>query len=92
MAILVADHHLKDFASWLNLFAANPPPMIGRWRLLRGIDDPNRVYVVGEMDDSEVGEVKKYFASEEMQEVFAKVNEQSTSPLEFVWLEDATPS
>jgi hypothetical protein len=91
MAIILVDHHLKDFASWLDMFAANPPPAIGRWRVLRGQDDPNRVYVVGEMDDSEVPEVKEYFASERMQEVFRRVNGQSTSPLAFVWLEDVTP-
>lgn len=93
MAIFVADHHLKDFAAWLELFKVNPPPAIGRWRLLRGSDDPNRVRVVGEVDDSEVGNVKKYLASEQMQEVFKKVNEQlSTSPVEFVWFEDITPT
>lgn len=91
MAIFVADHHLQDFASWLELFSANPPPSIGRWRLLRGSNDPNRVYVVGEIEDSEAGKVKEYFASERMQKVFRQVNEQSTSPLEIVWLEDVTP-
>ena len=24
MAIILVDHHLKDFASWLDMFAANP--------------------------------------------------------------------
>ena len=92
MAIFVADHHLKDFAAWLDMFTANPPPPIGRWRLLRGSEDPNRVRVVGEIDDSEVDEVKSYFASNQMQDVFKKVNELSTTPLEFVWFEDITPT
>lgn len=91
MAVMVADHHLKDFASWLDLFAKNPPPPIGKWRLFRGSDDPNRVYVVGEMDDSEVPEVRKYLESDRMQEVFRQVNQQSTSPVEFILLEDVTP-
>ena len=91
MAILVVDHHLKDFDSWFEVFSANPPPSIGRWRVARGIDDPNRVHVVGEVDASEVEDVKSYMASEAMQNVFAQVNEASTSPLEFTWLEDVTP-
>ena len=91
MAVLVVDHHLKDFDTWFEVFSANPPPNIGRWRVARGIDDPNRVHVVGEMDASEVEDVKSFMASEAMQKVFAQVNEASTSPLEFTWLEDVTP-
>lgn len=91
MAVLVIDHHLEDFDAWFEVFSANPPPNIGRWRVARGIDDPNRVHVVGEMDASEVEDVKSFMASEAMQKVFARVNEASTSPLEFTWLEDVTP-
>ena len=91
MAVLVVDHHLKDFDTWFEVFSANPPPNIGRWRVARGIDDPNRVHVVGEVAASEVEDVKSYMASEAMQNVFARVNEASTSPLEFTWLEDVTP-
>jgi hypothetical protein len=91
MAVVVADHHLKDFDAWLELFSANPPPNVGRWRLFRGADDPNRVHVVGEMDASEVKAVKDYFASEKMQGVFAQVNGISTHPIEFTWFEEATP-
>jgi hypothetical protein len=91
MPIIVVDHHLKDFETWLEIFSANPPPDLGSWRLIRGIDDPNRVRVIGEMSDSEVDGVKDYFASERMQKVFKQVNEISTSPLEFVWFNDVTP-
>jgi hypothetical protein len=90
MAVLVADHHLKDFDSWFKLFAANPPPEVGHWRLVRGIDDPNRVHVVGEMDTADVAAVKAFFASEKMQRVFGQVNELSTSPIEFIWFEDVS--
>lgn len=91
MAILVVDHHLKDFDTWFEIFAANPPPQIGRWRLARGIDDPNRVHVVGEMDSSEIKDVEEFMASENMQGVFRQVNEMSTSPMEFTWFEDVSP-
>ena len=72
MPVVVFDHRLKDFDTWFELFSANPPPKIGRWRLARGIDDPNRVHVVGEMDASEVEEVKNFFASEKMQAVLGQ--------------------
>jgi hypothetical protein len=91
MPMILADHHLKDFDTWVELFTANPPPNVGRWRLLRGIDDPNRVYVIGEVEDSDVNDVRHYFASEKMQKVFEKVNEGSTVPLEFVWIEEVSP-
>ncbi len=42
MATLIADHQLINFDEWFALFSANPPPAIGKWRLLRGSDDPNR--------------------------------------------------
>ena len=45
MPVLVADHHLNDYDEWIKIYSENPPPQIGRWRLLRGIDDPNRVRV-----------------------------------------------
>lgn len=91
MPIIVVDHHLKDFDTWFEIFSANPPPDIGSWRLLRGTDDPNRVRVVGEMSASEVEGVNDFMGSEKMQKVFTRVNEMSTSPLEFVWLDDVTP-
>ena len=91
MPIIVADHHLKDFDKWLELFGENPPPDLGKWRLMRGADDPNRVRVIGEMSVSEVEGVKDYFASERMQKVFKQVNEISASPIEFVWFDDVTP-
>ncbi len=91
MPILVVEQHVKNFDAWFEIFSANPPPDIGRWRLARGIDDPNRVHVVGEMDASEVEEVKNFIASEKMQEVFGRVNELSTAPMEFIWLEEVPP-
>ena len=39
MPALVAIHRLKDFDEWMKVFKSNPPPQIGRWRLLRGTDD-----------------------------------------------------
>ena len=88
MPVLIADHHLKDFDAWFQLFSANPPPQIGSWRLLKGVDDSNRVYVIGDVDASEVNAVNDFLASEKMQPVFAQVNEMSTAPIEFVWLDD----
>ena len=88
MPMLVADHHLKDFDEWFKMFTANPPPNIGRWRLMRGIDDPNRVRVVAEVAPSEVDAVKEFVASEEMQRVFKTVNEMSTAPIDFVWFDE----
>ncbi|MEE9169876.1 MAG: hypothetical protein V3U73_08910 [bacterium] len=91
MPVLVFDHHLKDFDEWFKLFSANPPPNIGRWRLARGIEDRNRVYVVGEMDESEVEEVKRFFESEKMRNVLGQADDMSTTPIERIWLEDITP-
>jgi hypothetical protein len=91
MPTIVVDHHLKDFESWFDVFKSNPPPDFGKWHVARGIDDPNRVHVVGVLDDSEVGALKEHFASENMKRVFAQVNENSTKPIEFIWLEDVTP-
>ena len=90
MPVLVADHQLKDFDAWFEMFSANPPPKIGRWRVLRVLDDPNRVRVVAEVEPSEVDDVKRFIGSAEMQGVFAKVNEMSTAPMEFIWLDDVT--
>lgn len=91
MPIVIADHHLKDFDSWFQLFTDNPPPAaIARWRLLRGTSDPNRVYVIGEVDAANVEEVERFFASEKMQAAFAHVNEMSTAPMEIIWAEDVT--
>ena len=59
--------------------------------MLRGTEDPNRVYVIGEMEASEVDGVKEFFGSDKMQTAFEQVNDMSTAPLEFVWLDDVTP-
>lgn len=91
MPVMIADHHLKDFDAWFALFTANPPPQIGSWRLLRGVDDPNRVYVIGEVGTSEVDAVNAFFASEKMGPVLAQANEMSTTPIEIVWMDDQTP-
>lgn len=91
MPTIVVDHHLKDFDSWFEIFRADPPPDVGRWRVARGIDDPNRVHVVGDMDTTEVEAVKEFLSSEHMQTVFARVNEGSTRPIEFIWLDDVSP-
>lgn len=91
MPVVVFDHRLKDFDTWFELFSANPPPPIGRWRLVRGTDDPNRVHVVGEMEASEVDAVKSFFASDNMREVLGQVDEMSTTPIDAIWLEDVTP-
>ncbi len=91
MPVVVFDHRLKDFDQWITLFSANPPPPIGRWRLARGIDDPNRVHVVGEMEPSEVAGVKEFFASDKMRAVLGEADGMSTTPIETIWLEDITP-
>jgi hypothetical protein len=91
MPFLVAIHRLKDFDEWIKLFKANPPPKVGRWRLTRGIEDRNRVHVVAEVQASDVKAVKDFIASDHMQDVFRRVNAMSTTPLEFVWLEELTP-
>jgi hypothetical protein len=91
MPILVAIHRLKDFDEWIKVFKTNPPPQIGRWRLTRGIDDRNRVHVVAELEASQVKGVKDFLESEHMKDVFRRVNEMSTSPLEFIWLEELEP-
>jgi len=91
MPVVVFDHHLKDFDTWFKLFSANPPPKVGRWRLVRGIEDRNRVHVVGELAASEVNEVKKFIESDQMQSVFKQVNEMSNSPIDTIWFEELTP-
>jgi heme/copper-type cytochrome/quinol oxidase subunit 2 len=35
MPVVVVVHRLKNFDEWLKVFKADPPPKIGRWRLLR---------------------------------------------------------
>ena len=91
MSIFIADHHLKDVDTWFEMFTANPPPDIGNWRLIRGIDDPNRVQVLGEMTAPEVEDVKDYLKSERMQNVFKRVNEISTSPVSFTGFDEVVP-
>ncbi|MFB3102474.1 MAG: hypothetical protein ACE1ZV_04355 [Alphaproteobacteria bacterium] len=91
MPVVTFIHHLRDFDAWFALFSSNPPPPIGKWRLMRGIDNPNRVHVVGEMIASEVDDVKSYFESEKMKDVLGQANELSTTPIEAVWLDDVKP-
>jgi hypothetical protein len=70
------------------LFKSNPPPKVGRWRVLRGSEDRNRVHVVAELMASEVKEVKDFIRSKHMQDVVKQVNDMSTAPMEFIWLEE----
>jgi hypothetical protein len=84
---VVADHRLKNFDEWIEIFRSNPPPQTSRWRLARGIDDPNRVQVVVELEPSEVTDFKAFLEWERMQEVFRRVNAMSTAPVEFIWFE-----
>jgi hypothetical protein len=88
MPTFMAIHHLKDFDAWLELFKTNPPPKVGRWRLTRGQDDRNCAIVIGEVNASQVDEVKAYLTSKRMQEVFRRADEMSTRPVDFVLLED----
>jgi hypothetical protein len=88
MPVVVVIHHLKDFDGWFKQFKANPPPPIGRWRVMRGTDDRSRVHVIGEVSAAEVKGVKDFMASKHMQDVFAHVNATSTAPVEVVWLDE----
>jgi hypothetical protein len=88
MAMLIADHHLKDFDAWFAIFSRNPPPDIGTWKMWRGTDDPNRVFITAEGSDAEIEAIKELFATDEWQAVFKGVNEMSTAPMEFNWLEE----
>ena len=88
MPIVFAVHRLKNFDQWLKLFKSNPPPKVGRWRVLRGSEDRNRVHVVAELAASEVKDVKDFIQSKHMQDVFKQVNDMSTAPMEFIWLEE----
>ena len=88
MPVVVAVHRLKNFDEWVKLFKSNPPPKVGRWRVLRGSEDRNRVYVVAELAASEVKDVKEFIQSKHMQDVFTQVNDMSTAPIEFIWLEE----
>jgi hypothetical protein len=91
MPIIIADHQLRNFDDWFALFTANPPPPVGNWRLLRGADDPNRVYVIGEVAGSEVDQVKAFMDSERMQGVFRQVNDMSDRPIAFIWVDEVAP-
>jgi hypothetical protein len=91
MTIMIADHQLNDFDQWFALFSANPPPSYGTWRLLRGADDPNRVYVIGEVRETDVDDVNAFFQSERMAAVLDEANAMSARPMEIVWLNDVTP-
>lgn len=89
MPTLVHDHHLKNFDEWIKLFKANRPAApIGRWRVLRGVDDPNRVFVVVDAEAAEVAKVNDYFRTDRMKEVIRQVNEMSTVPLATAWFEN----
>ena len=88
MPILVADHHLNNFDASLEILSANLPLELGSWRVFRGIDDPNRVQVIGELDASEVDGMKEFIASEKMQAAFKQVNEMSALPMEIIWLDE----
>ncbi len=88
MPTLIGDHQLQDFDQWFALFKENPPPAIGAWRVLRHADDPNRVYVIGEVADSEVDDVKAFFASDKMSTVLGQANDMSVRPIEFLWLHE----
>jgi len=83
MPVVIAIHRLKNFDEWFKLFKSNPPPKIGR-----GIEDRNRVHVVAELTASEANDVKEFIQSKHMQDVFKQVNDISTAPIEFIWLEE----
>ena len=83
MPVVVAVHRPKNFDEWFKLFKSNPLPKVGRWRVLRGSEDRNRVYVVAELASSEVKDVKDFIQSKHMQDV-----DMSTAPMEFIWLEE----
>lgn len=91
MPTIVVDHHLKEFDAWLEIFVQNPPPQVGKWRLMRGVDDPDRVQVIGEANASEVDEINAFMDSDHMKDVFARVAESSTRPLEFTWFDEVKP-
>ena len=88
MPVVVFDHHLQDFDAWFELFTANPPPSIGKWRCVRGVEDPNRVHVVGEMQATEIADIKAFFASDRMQNILSQVDAMSTKPIETIWFDD----
>ena len=92
MPVVVAVHRPKNFDEWFKLFKCNPPPKVGRWRVLRGSEDRNRVHVVAELASSEVQDVKDFMQSKQMQNVFKQVNDMSTVPIEFIWLEELSPT
>jgi hypothetical protein len=70
MPVVTAVHRLKSFDEWFKLFKSNPPPKVGRWRVLRGSEDRNQVHVVAKLASSEVREVKDFIQSKRMQDVF----------------------
>jgi hypothetical protein len=91
MPVAIAIHRLKDFDAWIKIFKENPPPPVGRWRMLRGTEDRNYVLVVGDIGASDVNTVNDFLASERMQDVFRRVDAMSKAPIEFVWLEEQKP-
>ena len=92
MPVVVVVYHLTNFKEWLELFKANPPPKVGRWRVVRGMHDRNRVHVVGEVAASELKAVQDFFGSEHMRDVFKRVNTISSKVPEILWLEELAPS
>ena len=88
MPVFVTVHRLKNFDEWFKLLKSNPPPKVGRWRVMHESEDRNRVHVVAELAASEVKEVKDFIQSKHMQDLFKQVNDMSTAPMEFIWLEE----
>jgi hypothetical protein len=88
MPVVVAVHRLKSFDEWFKLFKSNPPPKVCRWRVLRGSEDRNRVHVVADLASSEVQDVKDFIQSKRTQDVLKQINDMSTAPAEFIWLEE----
>lgn len=87
MPVLVADHHLKSFDEWMEIFEPIPPP-VGRWRVERGLDDRNRVYLIVELEPSQVKEFKAVLESDRLKDVISRVNAMSMAPIEFTWMEE----
>ena len=91
MAVFIGDHQLKNVDDWFALFKDNPPPPHGTWRILQSNDDPNRIWVIGEVADGDVAAVEQWAASDHMTDVFAQVNAMSTRDLQIAWATDKTP-
>jgi hypothetical protein len=77
----------KNFDEWFKSFYAIPHQklVVGGFSAAA---NRNRVYVVAELASSEVKDVKDFIQSKHMQDVFKQVNDMSTAPMEFIWLEE----